>query len=215
MLICKTTITPAQQGSSRINLIGNSMSMEAPEHLPLLGSTGEIVAAATSKCKRRRFSGRHPWLAFIVGPTLVLPLLWAASLVLFIFVAGAIGFRSDNPTVTTQSSDLANEMLPFVVVALLIVPIVASTVVFCRLVAKTAVSRRWGLACCLLLAFIGGAATASISMPTLGSKGSVAFGFGVSLPPSRQQLAQFILPLLVGSWTLHFGRRPRGTCAKS
>ena len=82
-------------------LMEDSMSMEASEHpSALLGSASEIVAAATSEYRRRRFSGRHPWFAFIVAPILTLPILWAASLLLFVFGAKTIGFDSDNPTVT-------------------------------------------------------------------------------------------------------------------
>jgi hypothetical protein len=197
-------------------LMEDSMSMEAFEHPPtLLGSASEIVVAASSEYRRRRFSGRHPWFAFVVAPILALPILWAASLWLLVFVANAAGFDSDNPTATVEISNWANEMLPFAVAATLVLPVVAATIAFCRLAIKTAISRRWILACCLVLAILGGAANSSVSLPTPGTKGSVAFGFGVSVPPSPQQLAQFMLPLLIGCWALHLGRRPTATFAGS
>jgi hypothetical protein len=193
-------------------LMEDSMSMEASEHpSALLGSASEIVAAATSEYRRRRFSGRHPWFAFIVAPILTLPILWAASLLLFVFGAKTIGFDSDNPTVTEEFSRWANEMAPFAVVVTLVLPVVVAAIVFCQLAIKTAVSRRWVLACCFVLAIIGGAANSSVSLPTAGTKGSVAFGFGISLPPSSQQLAQFMLPLLIGCWILNLGRRATPT----
>lgn len=83
--------------------------MEASEHpAALLGSASEIVAAATSEYRRRRFSGRHPWLAFVVAPILTLPLLWAASMLLLVFGANVMGFDSDNPTVTADISRWAS-----------------------------------------------------------------------------------------------------------
>jgi hypothetical protein len=185
----------------------DSMSMEASERPPtLLGSASEIVAAASSEYRRRRFSGRHPWLAFVIAPTLSLPILWAGSLLMLVFGAKAIGFDSESPTATAATSHWATEMLPFAVLGTLILPVAVATIAFCQLAIKTAVSRRWLLACCLVLAIIGGAANSSVSLPTPGTKGSVAFGFGVSLPPSPQQIAQFLLPLLLGCWMLHVGR---------
>jgi hypothetical protein len=197
-------------------IMEDSMSMEASEHpSALLGSAGEIVAAASSEYRRRRFSGRHPWLAFVVAPTLTLPVLWWASLVALVFLVKGMGFDSDNPTVTAEISHWTNEMLPFAVVATLVLPVVVAATVFCRLAVKTAVSRRWILACCLVLAIVGGAANSSVSLPTPGTKGTLAFGFGFSLPPSPQQLAQFMLPLLIGCWVLHLGRRPSSSIAES
>ena len=192
----------------------DSKSMDASELQPtLLGSASEIAAAATGEYRRRRFSGRHPWLAFVVAPIITLPLLWAASVVLLVFGAKALGFDSDNPTVTADISRWASGMLPFAVVATLVLPVVVATISFCRLAVKSAVSQRWILACCVILAIVGGAANSSVSLPTPGTKGSVAFGFGVSLPPSPQQLAQFMLPLLIGCWMIHLGRRPTASFA--
>jgi hypothetical protein len=193
-------------------LMEDSMSKEAYERPPtLLGTANEVVAAATSEYRRRRFSGRHPWLAFIIAPILALLILWAASLLSFVLAAKALGFKSDNPTVTAEVSRWAHEMIPFAVVATLVVPIVLASIAFCRLAVKTAVSRRWMLACLLVVAVIGGAANSSVSLPGPGTQGSVAFGFGVSLPPSPQQLAQFMLPLLIGYKVLQLGRRGRAS----
>ncbi|QDT71715.1 hypothetical protein I41_08750 [Lacipirellula limnantheis] len=189
------------------DLMEDTMSMEAFERpSTLLGSASEIVAAASSEYRRRRFSGRHPWLAFVIAPTLSLPILWAGSLSLLIFGAKALGFASESPTATAETSHWATQMLPFAVFGTLILPIVVAAVAFCLLAVKTAVSRRWMLACCLILAIVGGAANSSVSLPSPGTKGSVAFGFGVSLPPSPQQIAQFLLPLLIGCWMLHVGQ---------
>lgn len=197
-------------------LMEDSMSMEASEHPPtLLGSASEIVAAASSEYRRRTFSGRHPWLAFIIAPTLSLPVLWATSLLILVFAAKALGFDSESPEATVEPSQWAIEMLPFAVLGTLILPVAVTTIAFCRLATKTAVSRQWILACCLVIAIIGGAANSSVSLPTPGAKGSVAFGFGVSLPPSPQQIAQFVLPLLIGCWALHLGRRSTATFAQN
>lgn len=190
----------------------DSKSMDASELQPtLLGSASEIAVAASSEYRRRRFSGRHPWLVFVIAPILALPVLWAASLLSIVFIARAMGFYSDNQSVTNEIASWANEILPFAVVATLVLPVVVATFAFCRLAVKSAVSRRWILACCVLLAIVGGAASSSVSLPMPGTKGSVAFGFGFSVPPSPQQLGQFMLPLLIGCWMLHLGRRPTDT----
>jgi hypothetical protein len=182
-----------------------SNSMEANERQPsVLGSASEIAAVATSEYRRRRFSGRHPWLAFVIAPTLALPLLWATSLCLFVLAAQAMGFDSDNPTVSAENTRWVNEMLPIAVMTSLVLPVIAATIAFCRLAIKSAVSRRWMLLCCAILAVLGGAANSSVSLPSEGAKGSVAFGFGFSLPPSPQQFAQFILPLLIAFCVIRF-----------
>lgn len=84
-----------------------------------------------------------------------LPILWAGSLLMFIFGAKALGFASESPTATAETSHWATEILPFAVLATLILAVVVATLVFCRLAIKTAVSRRWLLACCLVLAIVG------------------------------------------------------------
>lgn len=186
------------------DVMEDSMSTDASEfQVSRLGSPNEIAAAATHEYRRGRFSGRHPWLAFVVMPVVTLPLLWAASILAFIFGAKALGFDSEALTASAEMSRRMELTLPFVVMAMLLAPIAAAAIGFCRLAVNAALSWKWILTACAILAVVGGMATANVALPTANSMGTASFGFGVNWHPSAQQLLQFALPLSIGCWVIY------------
>ncbi|MEX2169179.1 MAG: hypothetical protein WD851_07700 [Pirellulales bacterium] len=190
----------------------DSMSTDAKEFgyaTSRLGMPGKIASVAAEQYRLQRFSSRHPIVMFVLLPVITLPLLWAVSIICLLLLAKGFGFESGALTASESVSKWANSTIPFVVMGILLAPIAAAAAFYCRLAIKSAVSWKWILATCAILALIGGTAVANVALPTAVSKGTVAFGFGVSQNPSPQQLLQFAVPLSIGCWVI-FKRRNYG-----
>lgn len=167
-----------------------------------LGAPAEVADGAASEYRRARFSRRHPVLVFVVLPILALPLLWAASVLAVVATVKLLGLESGHVVTSDPAWQWANAVVPYFVVGLMVVPIAVAAWFFCRLGARASVSWKWSLVACLLLAVIGGLAMAQLALPTDTSRGSLSFGFGLSMHPSASQLLQFLLPLSIGGWAV-------------
>lgn len=192
----------------------DSMSTDAKEFgstTSRLGMPSAIASVAAEQYRLQRFSSRHPIVMFVLLPVVTLPLLWAACIIGLLLLANGLGFESDALTASEGMSNWANWTMPFAGMWILLAPIAAAAAFYCRLAIKSAVSWKWILATCAILALIGGTAVANVALPTAVSKGTVAFGFGVSQNPSPQQLLQFAVPLSIGCWVIfkrrNYGRR--------
>lgn len=179
----------------------DSMSTDAKEFsyaTSRLGMPGEIATLAAREYRQQRFSGRHPLLTFVLSPIVTLLMLWAAPIACSILAAKALGIDS-----SADLSPAANSMMPLVAMGYVLAPIAVAAAFYCRLATKAAVSWKWTLATCVILALIGGTAFASVTLPTAVSKGTIMFGFGVGLRPRPQQWLQFALPLSIGCWAIY------------
>lgn len=165
-----------------------------------LGSPGQVAASAATQYRRARFSRRHPVLMFVLLPVLSLPVLWALSIVGLVLLTKLFGIESGKVVTSSVVWQWANACVPFVVVALMTIPVSLAAAFFCRLAHKAGVDWKWSLAACGLLAVIGGLAVTQFVLPTNVSRGALSFGFGVSTHPSASQVLQFLLPLAIGAW---------------
>lgn len=150
---------------------------------------------------------------FALMPVVSLLALWAAAIVALVNMANALGMKGQ-PASTGPLADWAASTVPYVVMAVLLIPVVLASVFFCRLASKAAISWKWSLLACSILAVVGGLAVANIVLPTHGVKGSITFGFGVSTHPSALQILQCAVPLAIGGWAAwHQATRHREFCA--
>jgi hypothetical protein len=83
---------------------------------------------------------------------------------------------------------------------IVLLPIIISAGLCCRIAGKAGVSCKWPLIACLLLAALGSLAVADMVLPTATSQGHFSFGFGVSVRPHATQFVQFLLPVAIGGW---------------
>jgi hypothetical protein len=179
-----------------------------------LGSPREVAASAAREYRKGHFCGRHPILSFMFRPIVALPLLWAASLLVFGVSLKLLGVGGGEPT--AEQLQLARTVLPYVVSAMVVVPIALAAAIFCWLGQRAAVGWRWPLAACLLLAILSGPTMVDAGLRGAYPRGLLhgtrythmtaqkpdavgflSFGFGVSRRPSLSQIVQFALPLAI------------------
>jgi hypothetical protein len=163
-----------------------------------LGSPSRVASAAAAEYRRGRFSARHPVVTFLVMPVVSLPVLWIACIAGIVATLKLLGLESGSPASTGPVAEWAWALVPYLVVGLLLMPAALSAVFFCRLANKAALSWKWSMATCALLAVFGGLAALRIVLPRGSLQGQIAFGFSLNTHPSASQILQFLLPLTIG-----------------
>jgi hypothetical protein len=196
----------AQELSDHIHdFMEDRMSTDAKDLSRLsrhLGAPSRVATEAAAEYRRGRFAARHPVLMFILMPILSLPILWAAFVIAILMCAKFLGIESGQSTSTGVIANWANEVLPFLVIGLLLVPSALCAALYCRLADRAALSWKWSLTACTLIAVLGGLAVTKIALPRGSIKGTVMFGFGLSSHPSASQILQFLLPLVIVGWAI-------------
>lgn len=167
-----------------------------------LGVPGRVATEAAMEYRRGKFAARHPILMFVLTPILTLPILWATCIFAIALVAHLLGLKSGEPTNTGLVADWANEVLPFLIVGLLLVPSAVCAALYCRLADGAALGWKWSLTACTLIAVIGGLAVTKIVLPRGNIQGNIMFGFGLSSHPSASQVLQFLLPMVIVGWAI-------------
>ena len=158
-----------------------------------LGVPSHIASAAVRERRQAHFGGRHPLLSFVVLPVILLPMMWAASIVAVLLVAKLLGFESGRAP-SPVMDQWGQWTVPGVTFASLALPIALCATLMCWLARRTAVNRKWLIAGCSLVAVIGGAAMVQMVLPGVDHQGSLSFGFGLKMIPSPAQVVQFALP---------------------
>jgi hypothetical protein len=176
-----------------------------------LGAPSHVASAAAAEYRRGRFSARHPVVTFLVMPLVSLPVLWTACIAAIVATLKLLGLESGSPASTGPLAEWAGAVMPYLVVGLLLVPAALSAAFFCRLANKAALSWKWSMATCLLLAVFGGLVALRIVLPRGSMQGQIAFGFSLNAHPSASQILQFLLPLVIGglaTWRRRGTNRP-------
>ncbi len=181
-----------------------------------LGRPSQVAETAVAEYRRQRFSARHPLMAFVALPILLLPLLWIA------FGTGVYGLlvAGDGLGIEPPDGPLSRwvEIVGlFVVYGMVNVPIVLSAVFVCRLASKAALGWKWPMLGCLLLAAVATAVYPYMRMRTADSPGLLVFccpyvhpspadvqgAMKVHVPRSAHLalVFQFAIPLIIGTWS--------------
>jgi hypothetical protein len=179
-----------------------------------LGTPRDVAASAAKEYRKGHFCGRHPILSFLVLPLFALPLLWAVGLIVFGVTLKLLGVGGGDPA--AEQLQFARTVLPFVVSAVVVVPIALAAAIFCWLGHKAAINWKWPLAACVLLAMLSGPAMVDVGLRSAHPRGvlhgtrythvsaqnpdTVGFlsvGFGMGLHPRLSQIVQFALPLAI------------------
>ena len=134
------------------------MSMDAfglHDEVRPLGLPSEIAESAATQYRQRSFSGRHPIVAFVGMPIVLLPLLWTGFF---------LGTYAVLLVIDSLGVDLVDLKAPWpmwgriLMVAILYgmiqVPIALAAIFVCRLANKAALDWKWPMLGCLLLAMV-------------------------------------------------------------
>lgn len=174
------------------------MSMDArdlPGVFERLGRPDELAQHAKTHFHRGPFTRRHPLLTFTLVPAVLLPLLWVVAILAMVGASKLLKGAVDAPPEWLATS------LPAIAFAIVMVPVVISTVLLCRLASKAHVDWKWLMLGCAVLAFIAGAAFFNVTMSP-DRHGSMSFGLGLGADIRWMQVVQFAVPLAIGGWAI-------------
>jgi hypothetical protein len=184
-----------------------------------MGAPGDIADSAAKEYRSVRFAGRHPILAFVALPIVVLPLLWVGAIMAFVLIAKLAGFGEGGELTIDNFPAWLSRSLAVLIFGMVLVPIGLAAWFFCRLARKAQIGRKWPLIACLLLGVIGGMAFFDAALPGTNQKGllhdtkfssevldqntkhgavTMGFGFGLSKYPHWWQIVQFSVPIAIG-----------------
>ncbi len=167
-----------------------------------LGSPSQVASSAAQEFRRAKFSRRHPVLMFVLMPVLSLPILWFSKIALVILLIKTLGIEEGKVDIHSTVWRSADAALPYLMVAMTAMPVAIAATCFCMLARRADVNWKWLLAACGVLAIVGCAGMAQITLPTATSTGSLSFGLGYSAHPSPLQMLQFLVPLAIGGWAI-------------
>lgn len=170
-----------------------SQCMEAESKMDLserLGTPEQLADQAAATMVYRTWPGRHPWLAFLVGPPVLFVLGVTVCTLLMIGVASLF----EGQTVKTMPSLASICYWAGWITAF--VPPIAVSLLLCRTVYLSGRRRRWALAACSMVALLAGClAVACVPPQTAPGTGILSIGFGVG---STWHFDQAIAPLMIG-----------------
>jgi hypothetical protein len=187
------------------DFLEDCMSMDAQQLSRATGALGlprEIAHAAGKEYRKGRFAGRHPIVAFVLLPIVALPLAWLGLVFAIVGTGKAIATISGVASPPSGPPEWLMSSLPLVLMLLVAAPVAVCAVLFCRLATRAAVSWKWVVAACCILALVGSLAHSEVGVPTRGpmrgKHGQLMLGLGLSNHPKPAQVFQFALPLAIG-----------------
>ncbi len=166
-----------------------------------LGDPKQLAEQAAVAKIYPTWSGRHPWLAFVVGT----PAIFLLCVAGFLLLAIGMAMLLDGQTVETNPRLV--QACGWASLAIAFVPASAASLLLCRMVRASGRRRLWALAACSLIAVLAGCLIVSCTPPqSEPGTGRLTVGFGIG---STWHIGQAIGPLLIGIVFLAMGRATR------
>jgi hypothetical protein len=193
------------------------MSMDAEHGLlaeERLGLPQELASAAAAEYRKLGFFARRPVLTYVVGPLVLMPVLFVAYLLLITTLVGGIaagvlavldpGHQGPHPAgeLIALATTMSFRFVPFALGAWL----------FCRLAQRHSRDWRWTMSACATIGIYATLIFATVQAPTASAKGMLIIGF--ALPPKEMlSVVQALVPLAIGALFLWRAKpRNRGYC---
>lgn len=191
-----------------------------------MGPADELAAGAAAQYRQSSWVRRHPLLVFGMAPVpltigflaLYLVLSGVAGYALFALRYGPDAYESVPRDVLERVTLLHSHTVGFV-------PFLALVVVFGRLAVKYRVSGWWLTAAAVQVAILGGVVASQVILSDVPGNSQFMVGFTLPpwvlsngavnalSPPPWRQLAQLVLPLIVGWVFLRAARRQQAVAA--
>lgn len=180
-------------------------SMEAQQAYKALGTTEQLAATASREFRRRTFVSRHPWLAFVLGPVVLAPMVYLSLLFGPFCILSTIGAALALVTGNNmfEVAEEPSTLCPYWIAGCYhhffrFVPFVL-TACFFGLWGRRIGMERWAILACGIVAVMAGLMVSHIR-PFGENSAEWMFGFAFRL--NVNQLFQMLVPLLVGGWFL-------------
>jgi hypothetical protein len=172
-------------------------SMEALSAEERLGAPELLAALAKAEYRKRSFAGRHPFLAFVVGPFLTTIVTWHILILLCVplksLVAPYMPVRAAPPTRFEWTLVYA------IVLFLRFVPFAVLAPVFVRL-GRASCRPVWGLVAGGIVAYLAFVIKLEVAPPTEKHNLAVFLGLHFGLIHWHARLLQAALPLALSIW---------------
>ncbi len=179
-----------------------------------LGAPEQVANAAAVAYRRRSFIGRHPaaaFFAFAVSPVVSLILLFYVMCV----VTGILGMAAEYCGLVSNEGFSGEPLEPVILLItsyvfsllLIIIPVLITSILFCKLSKRLGVGRKWMCVSCSTLALTALLPCLAVKTTIIDATGhyGVQIGMGIlgifgSWMPSFVQVAQALIPLAIGGW---------------
>jgi hypothetical protein len=163
------------------------LQFESNEVEQRLGEPARLAVFAAEQYHARSFWGRHPWLTFVFGPLPLLVLCWIASAIALQVIFVSIGYVATHafgwPAELEKPGDylwLQAAIVTTISWYAVVFPPLAVAGLMCRIARRNALSWRWPIVACLLLAFVAGCFTISYRLAVEPRDGQFMVGLGFS-----------------------------------
>jgi hypothetical protein len=196
------------------NITEENMSTEN-DVVSRLGEPRELADAAIYAFRRRTFLGRHPAAAFLVfgvAPSASLLGLFVLAFACLYGGCSAWEWLGFDLKAIKRLDPAASIVLPYLLSLLMvIIPAALASLLYCKLIARCGISRRWIILSSVVLAIVAILPIWTVSLSDQPGQSVLRCGIGcpqdiagtlVMYFSSFQQWLQFLTPLCVGWWFL-------------
>jgi len=164
-----------------------------------LGPVEEVARAVTTAYRQRSFLGRHPLAAFLVFAVSPVALSILAMPVVFFaayWLGRGLGYWDQ---AGVHLGVWGRSVLPYgLTLVAIVLPTALLSLLYCRVAQRIGMGKRWMLLSCGVLAVFAAAVHCQVLLDPSGH-GRLTVGVGVH---DLLQLAQPVLPLVLGGWFL-------------
>jgi hypothetical protein len=181
----------------------NQMSMDANlTAQERLGTPDELASAAAGEYRKLGFFARRPVLTYVLGPLLLVPILFAVFLLVTIPVLGLVAqgiFALIDSGYDGNGPHAAGELIAWAItMSFRFVPFALFAWLFCWLARRQARDWRAVMSACATISVYAALLFATIEAPTATQKGTLIIG--LALPPRELLVVvQAIVPLAIGA----------------
>ncbi len=181
----------------------NQVSMDANLNAQeRLGTPNELASVAAGEYRKLGFFARRPVLTWVIGPLMLVPILFALFLLVAIPVLGLVAhgiFALIDPGYDGQGPHAAGELIAWAItMSFRFVPFALFAWLFCWFARRQARDWRSVMSACAIISVYAVLLFVTIEAPTVTQKGTLTIG--LALPP-RELIAviQAMVPLAIGA----------------
>ncbi len=169
-----------------------------------MGSATDVASSAAAEFREASFWRRHPFVAFIALPILVVPILWIPGMAGVDLIAAAQNSWDFHIVSPGRFSPGALALMRLCCVAATLLPAIAAAVFFAWLGARKGLQTRWPLIACAIVGLMSAATNVGFLMtPSAETNAWQTIDFGLWTGPGLiLQLVKVALPLAVCVWIL-------------
>ena len=172
-------------------------SMDALSAEERLGAPELLAVAAREEYRKRSFAGRHPFLAFVVGPFLTTIVTWHALVLMCVPLKSLV--TPYMPVVEAPPTRFEWALVYVIVLLLRFVPFAVLAPLFVRM-GRASCRPVWGMVACGIVAYMAFLNELGVASPTESHNLAVFFSWQFGLVHWYSRLLQAGIPVVLSIW---------------